>query len=313
MALRAACDPLFDALGKADGVSPIGVPGLIVMRSSRPTRPQCILYRPALCLIIQGTKEMVAGRHRATYGEGRSVIITSDMPTLLQITEASPDRPFIGLGLELDPGVMRDVIGSMAAPPAGSKEGGLGPLDEETGAPVRDCVARLIQAAEAPDAVAVLHPLIMREICYWLLTGPNGKRIAGQISLSGSAKRIADVVCFIRQAFAKPIRIEQLAALANMSPSSLHQHFRSVTSTSPLQFQKRLRLAEARRLLLTGGIGVAEAAFQVGYESASQFSREYSRLFGLPPAKDTSFFHYEPGARSMPGRLTPTPRLADGA
>ncbi len=158
---------------------------------------------------------------------------------------------------------------------------------EETSKPIEDCVLRPIRAASHPGALSILHSSIMREVYYWLLTGPNGDRIARQLSVTGSAQRIAGVVQRIRQSFTEPIKMEQLAERASMSPSSFYQHFKAVTSVSPLQFQKQLRSTEARRPPLMGGVSVAETAFQVGHESSSQFSREYSRMFGLPPTSTT--------------------------
>ncbi len=290
IALREAAEALMAALEGSDGLFPTKVPGLIVMRASEPTRPQCILYRPALCLIVQGAKEMSVGEIGVTCREGQAVVVTQDMPTLIHITQATPERPFVGLGLELDPDEMREVVVKLTRSPR-AQDDAFELFVEETSKPIEDCVVRLIGAARHPDALSILHASIMREVYYWLLTGPNGDRISRQLSVTGAAQRIAEVVIYLRQSFTEPIMVEQLAERASMSSSSFHQHFKAVTSVSPLQFLKQLRLTEARRLMLMGSVSVARAAFQVGYESASQFSREYARMFGLPPTKDTSFFY----------------------
>lgn len=287
--LKEVTAALLEEVGGGDGLFQTRIPGLIVMRSSEPTRPECMLYRPALCLIVQGAKEMAVGKARAAYREGQSLIVTADVPTLGYIAEASPQYPFIGLGLELEPSGMREVIEQLARTPQPQANRRFELFVGQTSKPIEDCLIRLIRAAERPFAISVLHPSIMREIYYWLLMGPNGDKIAGQFGVSGPTQRIARVVHFLREAFTRPIRIDQLAELANMSTSSFHHHFRSLTSMTPLQFQKQLRLIEARRLLVTNGVSVAEAAFRVGYESASQFSREYRRKFGLPPARDNSY------------------------
>ena len=233
---------------------------------------------------------MAVGESRATCREGQAVVVTQDMRTLIHITQARPERPFVGLSLELDPDSMREVVEKLTRTPR-AQDDAFELFVEETSKPIEDCVLRLIRAARHPDALSILHPSIMREVYYWLLTGPNGDRIARQLSVMGSARRIAGVVQYFRQTFTEPVKMDELAEKAGMSPSSFYQHFKAVTSVSPLQFQKQLRLTAARRLLLTGGVSVAQAAFQIGYESASQFSREYARMFGLSPTRDTSFFH----------------------
>ena len=291
MTLREATETLLMDVGEEDGFFPSSVPGLVVMRSSRPTRPQCVLFRPALCLIVQGAKEMTVGETRAIYREGQSLVITADVPTLVHIVEADPERPFVGLGLELDLGAMREIIEQLAETPQTEEERGFGPIVEDTRQSIEDCLTRLIKVSARPSALSVLRSSIMREVYYWLLTGPSGEQITRQARVSGSAKRITDVVHYLRETFTQPIRIDRLAEMVNMSPSSFFQHFKSVTSMTPIQFQKQLRLSEARRLLVMNDVSVAEAAFAVGYESSSQFSREYNRMFGLPPAKDTSFFY----------------------
>ena len=188
------------------------------------------------------------------------------MPTLVHITQARPDRPFVGLGLELDPDGLREVIEQLTRSPR-SPDDAYELFVEDTSKAIEDCMLRLIRATSHPDALSILRSSIMREVYYWLLTGPNGDRIARQLGVMGSARRIAGIVQYLRQTFTEPVKMDELAERAGMSLSSFYQHFKAVTSVSPLQFQKQLRLTEARRLLLMGGVSVAQAAFQVGYES----------------------------------------------
>ena len=289
MGLKEAADQLLQGQEARDGYFETSVPGLIVMRSSKLTRPECILYRPALCLIVQGAKEIIVGDSRAYYSEGESLVITAEGPTLSQITTASSERPFVGLGLELSIAGMRDMIdelGSAHAPQSGSN---FALFVDRTSQEIENCMVRIVQISRLPEAIPLLVPGILREIYYWLLKGANGERIARQICISGAMQRINHVLQHIREAFTQTIRISDLAEIAKMSPASLHQHFKSVTSMTPLQFQKQLRLVQAKHLLLTGGANVTEAAFRVGYESSSQFSREYRRMFGLPPSRDSNF------------------------
>ena len=164
--------------------------------------------------------------------------------------------------------------------------------------PVADCVARLIRLLDTPGAVPILYPSIMRELSFWLLTGPSGGRIARLALPSGHAQRIADAINVMREDIARPVRVEELAGAARMSPSSFHKHFKMLTSMTPLQYQKQLRLLEARRLMTADAANVANAAYRVGYESPSQFSREYARMFGAPPKRDVTALRTAAAQRS---------------
>ncbi|WP_319517847.1 AraC family transcriptional regulator [uncultured Martelella sp.] len=299
MELRNCADMLLQQRGQCDGMFDTAIPGLMLMRHRKPTRPQCILYRPSLCLILQGAKEVTLGQARCSYRQDQSLIVTAEMPTLGHVVEASTARPFIGFGLELDIDELRRVAERLSLPKTQKSAGDFRLFVQDTEKAVEECLVRLITASDRPAAMTVLRPAIMNEIYYWLLTGPCGHQIARQIALAGAAGRIATAIELIRDAFDRPFAVENLASQVGMSPSSFYTEFKRVTSMTPLQFQKQLRLSEARRLLTGEAATVGSVAFQVGYQSASQFSREYTRMFGLPPARDAALSRAA-GSRSAP-------------
>lgn len=287
-ALKEAILAYIDAQGGGDGAFATEVPGLAVTRASQPVMPHHRIYRPTICVVVQGAKQIMTGDRVLDYGENQLLIVTVEIPASGQIVSASRERPYLGLNIDFDPAIMREVMDDMGKPPRPSGEGVAGVFVQDFDAAIEDCVRRLIQLTETPKAIPVLARSILREICYRLLAGPNGGEIC-KLALPGShARRMTDAIYLLRERFAEPVRIEQLAAVARMSPSSFHQHFKTLTSMTPLQYQKHLRLLEARRLMVTGGANVASAAYQVGYESSSQFSRDYARMFGTPPKRDVS-------------------------
>jgi AraC-like DNA-binding protein len=284
--LRDALVDYMDARRGGDGLYDTAIRGLSLMRSTSETLPHPMIYRPALCLVTQGAKRLALGNESFDYAEGQALVVSVEMPGIGHVTKASADRPFLGLSLEFDIGLLREVLGQIDARPG--MEGNAGPgvfVDTPIG-PVADCVARLIRMSENPVALPILYPCIMRELYFWLLNGPGGGRIARVALTDGHAERITNAISVLRKDITRSVRTEELAATARMSPSTFHQHFKSMTSMSPLQYQKRLRLLEARRLLMEEPINVANAAYRVGYESASQFSREYARMFGAPPMRN---------------------------
>lgn len=287
-----------DAVGGGDGafMTPVAVPGLALSRVSRPVMPHHRVYRPTICVVLQGAKRILSGERVLDYGENQLLIVTVELPASGQIVNASPEQPYIGLNIDFDPAMMREVLDDLDNPPKPSGDGIACVFVQDFDAALEDCVRRLLKLVETPTAIPVLSRSIMREICYWLLTGPNGREIC-KLALPGShARRMSDAIHLLRGNFAAPVRIEELAAVARMSPSSFHQHFKTLTSMTPLQYQKHMRLLEARRLMVTDGANVASAAYQVGYESASQFSREYTRMFGAPPKRDVSEMRASPMA-----------------
>jgi len=274
--------------GDADGRFETPLPALSVSRVTHPVMPNHMIYRPTICVVVQGAKEIMVGDRVFKYGEMQSLIVTFEVPALGQITKASKEEPYIGLNIDFDVTILREVMAAMEQPPRPASDSAAGVFVQNFDGVLADCVLRLVRLADTPKAIPVLYPAIMREICYWLLTGPNAGEVS-KLALPGShIRRMTDAIHLLRENFAAPVRIEQLASVAHMSPSSFHQHFKQMTAMTPLQYQKNMRLLEARRLMVSDGASVATAAYQVGYESASQFSREYSRMFGTPPKRDAT-------------------------
>jgi AraC-like DNA-binding protein len=281
----------------ADGVALTPIDGLMLIRATMPTGLVYDISRPLVCLVLQGSKQVTAGTHTVSFTAGDSLLIAVDVPTVSQITQASIVAPYLSLALVLDPAVIADLIGQMEEISDLASGAALGKTStttvghpslhvEPTEAEVADVAARLMRLLDRPAAVPVLQAQLVREMHYWLLAGRHGPAIRRLGWPEGHVQRIARAVAVLRADYAQPIAIERLASVAGMSPSSFHQHFRAVTSLSPLQFQKHLRLLEARRLMLTDGASASSAAFKVGYESVSQFTREYSRTFGQPPVRN---------------------------
>ncbi|WP_312793989.1 AraC family transcriptional regulator [Tianweitania sp.] len=265
------------------GMASTPIPGLSVVREIIPSPLQHAVNRPLVALVLQGSKRVAMGARSFDFGDGESLLITADVPTVSQITRASLAAPYISVVFELDPAVIAELVTE------------IGPLPFAAGAPVRvdpterevaDAALRLLRLLDRPATIPVLQVQLLRELHYWLLMGRHGGAIR-TLGIPGShAQRIARAVSLIRSDFAKPLRMEQLAMAAGMGVSSFHAHFRAVTSLTPLQFQKQLRLIEARRLMLSDGEAISNAAYAVGYESVPQFTREYGRLFGVTPARD---------------------------
>lgn len=236
-----------------------------------------------VCLVLQGGKQVAMGTRTFAFAAGDSLLITADVPTVSQITHASVAAPYLSLVLELDPTVVAELAVRMkAGPVTDGPPVRVAPTDAE----VADVALRLMRLLDRSAAEPVLHELLLRELHYWLLAGRHGAAMRRLGWPEGHARRVARAVAVLRAEFTRPLPIERLAAVAGMSPSSFHRHFHAVTSLSPLQFQKQLRLIEARRLMMAEGVSASRAAFAVGYGSVPQFTREYGRMFGLPPVRD---------------------------
>jgi AraC-like DNA-binding protein len=273
-----------------DGESPYStaIDGLTILRADRETTPGHLIFKPALCLVIQGAKWAIFGDRRHDYRAGQALVVSVEMPALGRVAQARPGEPYLGLILEFDPAIMREVMDGLDATPEPHGDIGKGVFVADIDEPLADCTLRLMRLLDTPKAIPMLYPLVMREICYWLLTGPYGSEIA-KITLANShARRVVGAIHVLRDRYTEPLHIEELARTAQMSPSHFHRQFKALTSMTPLQYQKQLRLLEARRLMVAGEVNAETAAFQVGYESASQFSREYARMFGTPPKRDAS-------------------------
>ena len=266
-----------------DGIAPTPVPGVTVLRETMPTALQYAISRPLVAIVLQGGKRVTMGSSTFDFGPGESLLITTDVPTVSQITRASLGSPYLSLVVELDPGVIEALVTEMGAAPFASGE----PIRiDTTEAEVADAALRLMRLLDRPASLPVLRDQLIRELHFWLLSGRHGGAIRALGVSDSHAQRVARAVSMIRSDYANRLRVEALAEAAGMSSSAFHEHFRAITSLTPLQFQKQLRLIEARRMLLAEGEAISSAAYAVGYESVSQFTREYGRLFGMPPARD---------------------------
>lgn len=282
--LLAAVSPYAEAHADAAGLAQTPIPGLMTVRATAPSGLVHAISQPLVCLVLQGSKLVTTGTQSFAFSAGESLLITADVPTVNQITQASALSPYLSLVLALDLAVIADLVQEMAADTlADAAPVRVGPTEPE----VADAALRLMELLDRPKALPLLQAQRVRELHYWLLAGRLGAAIRRLGWPDGHAQRVARAVRVLRAEFARPLPVERLAAVAGMSPSSFHQHFRSATSLSPLQFQKQLRLIEARRLMLSEGVSASSAAFAVGYESVPQFTREYGRMFGLPPVRET--------------------------
>jgi AraC-like DNA-binding protein len=286
--LRQAVWRYTDVHADAQGLAVPPIPGVAMFRAYAPTQWTRSMYRPLLCLVLQGAKSMTIGTEAVTFAAGQSLIVSVDLPTAGRVVQARRDAPYLALAIELEMGIMREVMEQSAAAPEPAPRNELPLFLDDTQDVIADCALRLMRLLDRPEAIPVLRPAILKELHYWLLAGRHGGALRRLALPDGHVQRIARAAAILRAEFAGPVPVERLAAAAGMSPSSFHQHFKAVTSLSPLQFQKQLRLLEARRLMLSEGLSASRAGFAVGYESVSQFTREYARLFGAPPRRDVS-------------------------
>ncbi|QRK14049.1 AraC family transcriptional regulator [Archangium violaceum] len=277
---------LIERFTPGDGVHPTAIPRVSLLRAERPGEPLHVLYQPALCVIAQGSKQVMLGEEVYPYDASHYLVVSVDLPVTGQVTRATPKAPYLCFQLDLDPVELAELILKAGLPAPVQRGPSRGLFLSQTTPALLDAVLRLVRLLDAPEDIPMLAPLAIREILYRLLKGEHGWRL-GQIATANSqAERIARAIAWIKSRFAEPLRIEDVAREVHMSPSSLHHQFKAVTAMSPLQYQKQLRLQEARRLLLSADVDVATAGFRVGYESPSQFGREYRRLFGTPPGRD---------------------------
>lgn len=261
-------------------------PPLTIYRFESPTELTSYIQEPAVCLIVQGRKRVVLGDEEYFYDKDNYLIISVDLPIVAQILEASKDTPYIGLSLKLDKKQIAQMMLDYHISSSRNRAADRGLAVSRLELSLAQAILRLIEMLDHPEDIPVLAHLVQQEIIYRLLTGEQGRRLQ-QISMVGShSHQIARAIDWLKENYAKSFKVEELASLSGMSTSSLHQHFREMTAMSPLQFQKRLRLNEARLRMLMEQKDATTAAFEVGYESPSQFSREYSRLFGAPPSRD---------------------------
>lgn len=264
------------------------IPGVSLVRSDTPTLPVGVVYEPMLCIVAQGSKRTLLGNTVVDYHAGQYLVVAVDLPVVGSVVQARPDSPYLAMSLTLNQTLLADLLLRLSSTPPtiGATQSALA-ISNVTPELLEPAV-RLLKLLDTPVDIPQLAPLIEQEIMYRLLTGEQGTMLR-QIALAQS--RIAHVsraIGWIRRNFAEPLRIEAVAQKAHMSASTFHRHFKAVTAMSPLQYQKQIRLQEARRLLLAGQADAASVGFAVGYESPSQFSREYARMFGQPPLRDAA-------------------------
>ena len=262
------------------------IPSLSLHRRDEPSPPTTILYEPRICLIAQGAKRVWLGDDSYVYDAQHYLITSVDLPTVVQIIMASREKPYLGLVLKLDQREISQLIVDSHLPPPRPQPSSRAMATGQVTLPLLAAFQRLIDLLSEPEDIPVLAPVIQREISYRLLVGDQGARLRQMASVGSQSHQIALAIHWLKDNFTRPLHIDDLAGQVHMSTSTFHHHFRAVTAMSPLQYQKWLRLNEARRLMLSENRDAATAALQVGYESPSQFSREYGRLFGAPPLRD---------------------------
>ncbi|MGR4869389.1 AraC family transcriptional regulator N-terminal domain-containing protein [Variovorax sp. LARHSF232] len=287
---RAELAACVDRMTTGEGVQATAIPRLGLIRVSSCNELSHTLHEPALCLPVQGRKRVLLAGEVTIYDADDYLIVSQDVPISSQVIDASREAPYLCVKLAFSPAEVAALMLDIGQqPPAPTREAAAcsrALYTAATNLPLLDAVLRLVRLLDTPRDIAALAPLVRREILYRLLCGEEGWRLA-QIGMpDGQGPRIAQVIGWLRAHYREPLKIEQLAATVHMSGSSLHRHFKAVTAMSPLQYQKHLRLQEARRLMLAEGADATSAGYHVGYESASQFSREYARMFGAPPARD---------------------------
>tara|TARA_B100000470_G_scaffold222018_2_gene214700 strand:+ start:96896 stop:97774 length:879 start_codon:yes stop_codon:yes gene_type:complete len=262
------------------------VPGLSLHRWTEPTDPTSYMLAPSICLIGQGRKRLFLGEETFIYDAEHFLITSVELPVVTQIIEASPEKPYLGLTMELDLRLISQLMIDNQITPDKKQTDRCGIGVSRVPGNLNDAFCRLLSLASQPEDIVPLAPLIRQEIFYRLLKSDQGPRLRAITSNANHGYQIARTIEWMKENFSKPVKVEDLANNSGMSVSAFHNHFRSMTAMSPLQFQKKMRLNEARRLMLAEHLDASKAAFEVGYESPSQFSREYSRLFGAPPMKD---------------------------
>jgi AraC-like DNA-binding protein len=257
---------------------------LSLFRADEPTVPLPAVYDASLCLIAQGSKRVSLGDRTLIYDAAHYLLVSVDLPLIGHVTQAERDAPYLCCKIDIDQAALADLI---------LAEGGRAPKADlpalavyRSDGDLIDAAIRLIRLLDRPESIPALAPLIEREILYRLLTGPHGPALRYMAVADSHLNQVSRAIAVIRAGFAQQLRIADIAAASGMSPSSLHEHFKAVTKMTPLEYQKQLRLQEARRLMLSGGTTAGSAGFAVGYESPSQFNREYVRLFGAPPRRD---------------------------
>jgi AraC-like DNA-binding protein len=298
-------DVALEALGKSiarwtdkDGLLGTAISALLLARRDAPTQPTSYMYEPSLCLIAQGAKRVLLGDDTYMLDVHHFLITSVDLPTVVQIIKASREKPYLGLILKLDRREIAQLMVDSHLPPPRAQQSSRGMAIGEVTLPLLVACQRLVDLLAEPQDIPILAPIIQRELVYRLLVSNQGARLRQIVSAGSQSHQIAQAIEWLQSHYILPLRVDDLAAQVHMSPSTFHNHFRALTAMSPLQYHKWLRLNEARRLMLTERLDAATAAFQVGYESPSQFSREYRRVFGAPPLRDITSLRHMAGSAS---------------
>ncbi|HSI60097.1 MAG TPA: AraC family transcriptional regulator [Ideonella sp.] len=269
-----------------DGVLVTPFSPLRLIRTSHTGEPTHTLYRPAICLLAQGRKRVLLGDELTVYDALNYLVISQDLPVSGQVVDVTPEAPYLCFCLDFEPRDLAALMLEIGCPPAPPHAAARGLFTGVTSAPLLDAVLRLMRLLDTPQDLPALAPLIVREILYRLLSSELGWRLAQIATPDSQGQRITRAIAWLRERYREPLKIDDMARAVHMSASSLHHHFKAVTAMSPLQYQKQLRLQEARSLMMSEAVDAANAGHRVGYDSASQFSREYARLSGAPPARD---------------------------
>ena len=302
-----ATSALARAIGRfaqTDGDHTTAIPALTLHRRKAPTEPLHCIYNLGLGVVAQGDKQVLLGGESIDYGPGQSMLTTIDLPVISHVTRASTREPFLGMMLTLDARSVLQIASEMDEPRPRREHAYRAISFEALDGALLDPLVRLVKLLGEPALVPRLAPLIQQEITVRLLTGPHGAQLRHLVTTGSPGQQIAKAVAWLKQNFVQALKGDDLAERAHMSPSTFRQHFRALTGVSPLQYQKQLRLQEARQLMLNENLDAGSAAVHVGYESASQFSREYRRLFGAPPQRDITRMRLAPVARSAGLRRT---------
>jgi AraC-like DNA-binding protein len=285
--MRAELAAMIDRITVTDGAHETAIPRFTLARASRVQHPVHAIHEPAFCVLAQGSKRVLLSDEVYVYDSSQYLVVAQNLPVAGQVVDASPEAPYLGLRLSFD---VKDIAALALEMKLGEtlpkRASQRGIFTGELSTTLLDPVLRLTRLLDSPEDIPALAPLITREILYRLMKSPDGWRLAQMAVVDGHSQRIAQAIGVLSRRFQEPLRVEDLADEVHMSVSSLHQHFKAVTAMSPLQFQKQLRLQESRRIMISEDVDAATAGHRVGYESQSQFNREYSRFFGLPPARD---------------------------
>ncbi|MBB1251192.1 AraC family transcriptional regulator [Rhizobium sp. G21] len=286
---------IIDAISRhapEDGTFECGLPGVTLIRWSRPILPMPVVYRPTMCIVAQGKKRAMLGSEVFIYDQSRYLVASVDLPVMGSVIEASVEKPYLCLQVDLDIKVLAELSVEFAEKPSQGTASTAGLMLHESDPGILHAAWRILSLLDKPDDIRALAPLATREILYRLLTGPDSGPVRRLLNSGSRLKQISRAIVWMRENFRENWSIEDAADVANMSRSAFHSNFKAITLLSPLEFRTQLRLQEARRLMLSEDLDAASAGFEVGYSSPSQFSREYRRAFGVPPSKDKTEQRY---------------------